>query len=143
MDSVFQVTPQKEVWTSKIRGSWWPNSFTNYVFTKTFMQNLHSRGSSMSSCTVLLEPTVTFIHLQQCDELLDKFLVGLSIYSGFKKQRSNYSTPRNGTPHTYFLWMQSSFSVIMWVFSSPCLAVLASYVTTKVEPRFICKKHLI
>jgi len=26
----------------------------------------------MSSWTVLLEPTVMFIHLQQCDELLDK-----------------------------------------------------------------------
>ena len=66
------------------------------------MQNHHSRGSSMGGCTVLLEPTVKFIHLQQCDELLDKFLVGFSIYTGFKKQRSNYSTPRNGTPHTYF-----------------------------------------
>jgi len=107
------------------------------------MQNLHSRGSSMSSCTVLLEPKVTFIHLQQCDELLDKFLVGFSIYTGFKKQRSSYSTPRNGTQHAYFLWMQSSFSVIMWVFSSPCLVVLAIYETTKVEPRFVCKKHLI
>jgi hypothetical protein len=40
--------------------------------------------------------------LQQCDELLDKFLVGFNIYTGFKKQRSNYSTPRNGTLHAYF-----------------------------------------
>jgi hypothetical protein len=39
----------------------------------------------MSSCTVLLEPTVMFIHLQQWDELLDKFLVGFSIYTGLKK----------------------------------------------------------
>jgi hypothetical protein len=91
----------------------------------------------MGGCTVLLEPTVTFIHLQQCDELVDKFLVGFSIYTGFKKQRSNYSTPRNGTTHAYFLW---SFGVIMWVFSSPCLVVLAIYVTTKVEPRFVCKR---
>jgi len=79
INSVFQVNLQKEVWTSKIRGSWWPHSFRNYVFTDKFMQNVHSRGSSMSSCTVLLEPTVTFSHLQQCDELLDKFLVGFSI----------------------------------------------------------------
>jgi len=57
----------------------------------------------MSSCTVLLEPTVTFIHLQQCDELLDKFLVGFSIYTGFKIQRSNYSTPQNGTPRLFFV----------------------------------------
>ena len=41
----------------------------------------------MSSCAVLLEPTVTFIHLQQCDELLDKFLVGFSIYTGFQKTK--------------------------------------------------------
>jgi len=105
------------------------------------MQNHHSRGSSMSSCTVLLEPTVMFIHLQRSNELLDKFLVGFSIYTGFKKQRSNYSTPRSGTPHAYFLWMQRSFSVNMWVFSSPCLVVLAIYVTTEVEPCFVCKKH--
>jgi len=97
----------------------------------------------MSSCTVLLEPTVTFIHLQQCDELLDKFLEGFSIYTGFKKQRSNYSITRNGKPHAYFLWMQKSFSVIMWVFSSPRSVVLAIYVTTEVEPRFVYKKHLI
>ena len=56
----------------------------------------------MSSCTVLLELTFTFIHLQQCDELLDKFLVGFSIYTGFKTQRFNYLTPRNVTPHAYF-----------------------------------------
>jgi len=55
----------------------------------------------MSSCIVLLEPTVTVIHLQQRDELLDTFLVGFSICTGFKKQGSNYSTPRNGTPHAY------------------------------------------
>jgi hypothetical protein len=52
-------------------------------------------------------------------------------------------TPRNGTPHACFLWMQSSFSVIMFVFSSPCSVVLAIYVTTKVESCFVCKKHLI
>ena len=94
------------------------------------MQNHHtrSRGSSMSSCTVLLEPTITFIHLQQCDEFLDKFFLGFSIYTGFKKQRSNYSTPRNGTPQPYFLWMQRSFSVIMWVFRSPCSVVLWNFV---------------
>ena len=91
------------------------------------MQKHHSRGSGMSSCTALLEPTVTFIHLQQCDELCDKFLVGFSIYTGFKKQRSNYSTPRNGTPHAYCLWMHRSFSVIIWVFISPCLVVLQNF----------------
>jgi len=74
----------------------------------------------MSSCTVLLEPTVTFIRLQQCDELLYKFSVRFSIDTGFKKQRPSYSTPRNGTSRAYFLWMQRSFSVIMWVFISPC-----------------------
>ena len=104
------------------------------------MQNHHSRGSSMNTCTVLLEPTVTFIHLQQCDELLDKFLVGFSIYTGFKKQRSNYSMPQNGTTRAYFLWMQRSSSVIMWVFNSSCSVVLAIYVTTEVEPRFFYKK---
>jgi hypothetical protein len=75
--------------------------------------------------------------------LLDKFLKGFSIYTGFKKQRSNYSTPRNGISHAYFFWMQRSFSEIKWGFSSPCSVVLAIYVTTKVEPRFVCKKHLI
>ena len=104
------------------------------------MQNHHSRGSCMSSCTVFLEPTVTFIHLQQCDEFLAKFLVGFSIYTGFKKQRSNYSTPRNGKPHAYFLWMQRSFGVIMRVLSSLFSVVLAIYVTTEVERLFVCKK---
>jgi hypothetical protein len=75
--------------------------------------------------------------------LLDKFLVGFSIYTGFKKQMSSYSAPQNGTPHTYFLWMQRSFSEIMWLFSSPCSVGLAIYVTAMVEPWFVCKKHLI
>jgi hypothetical protein len=50
------------------------------------MQILNTSDSSMSSCTVLLEPTVTFIHLQRFDELLDKFLVGFSIYTGLKER---------------------------------------------------------
>jgi hypothetical protein len=94
----------------------------------------------MSSRTVLMEPTVTLIHFQQCDEFFGKFLVGFSIYTGFKKQRSNYSTPRNGTPRAYILWMQRTFSAIMWVFSSPCSVVLVIYVPAEVEPRFVCKK---
>jgi hypothetical protein len=40
--------------------------------------------------------------LQQYNEFLDKFLVGFSIYTGFKKQRSDNSAPQNGTPHAYF-----------------------------------------
>ena len=107
------------------------------------MQNHHSRDSSMSSCTLLLEPIITFIHLQQCDEFLDKFLVGFSIYTGLKELSSNYSTHRNGKHHAHFLWMQRSFSVNMRVFNSPCSVVSAIYVTTEVEPRFVCEKHLI
>jgi hypothetical protein len=92
---------------------------------------------------VFLEPTVTFIHLQQSDELLDKFVVGFSIYTGLKNKGTIIRRLEMAHHTTVFFVDAKNFQCNYVGVSSPLSVVLAIYETTEVEPRFVCKTHLI
>jgi hypothetical protein len=106
----------------------------------------HRRSPAQGSCCfrvtggrpVLLKPAVTFILLQQNNELSQKIWIISRSNCVFKKQWPHNSFPRHGAPNMNLWQMQRIFTQCIWVFSTPYRTV-----SIQVERCFVRKKQIV